>query len=133
MLAIVSTCEEGHDSILHTMWKEWPQVPITKFVVQSNRANTDMGTQHTKSAVIPGILACGTCSIELDATYPTNVIFWHVPSPGRYRVPFLYGDFHVGCANQTFLRRLSLELRPSDSLRISNRLASMLIPCYEKR
>ena len=66
-----------------------------------------MGTQHTKSAVVPGILACGTCSIELDATYPTNVIFWHVPSPGRYCVPFLYGNFHVGYASQTFMWRFS--------------------------
>ena len=73
-------------------------MPITKNLVQSDRANKDMVTEHTKSAVVPRILACGTCSIKLDATYSTNVIFRHVPSPGRYRVPFLYGDFHVAFA-----------------------------------
>ena len=73
-------------------------MPITRVLVQFGRAKKDIGTEHTKSAVVPRILACGTCSIELDATYPTNVIFRHVPSPGRYRVPFLYGDFHIGLA-----------------------------------
>ena len=62
-----------------------------------------MVTEHTKSAVVPGILACGTCSIELHTTYSTDVIFRHVPSPGRYRVPFLYGDFHVGFAESEFV------------------------------
>ena len=85
------------------MWKEWPQVPITENLVQSDRANKDMVTVHTKSAVVPRILACGTSSIKLDTTYSTNVIFRHVPSPGRYRVPFLYGDFHGESADPGFV------------------------------
>ena len=78
-------------------------MPITEILVQSNKANKDMVTEHTKSAVVPRILACGTCSIKLDATYSTNVIFRHVPSPGRYRIPFLYGDFHGEFAESGFV------------------------------
>ena len=60
-------------------------------------------SEHTKSAVVPWVLACGTGSIELHATDSTDVIFRHVPSPGRYRVPFVYGDFHIGFAESKFL------------------------------
>ena len=78
-------------------------MPITRILVQSDRANKDTVVKHTKSAIVPRILACGTCSIELHATYSTDVIFRHIPSPGRYRIPFLYGDFHVGFAESDFV------------------------------
>ncbi len=78
-------------------------MPITKTLVQSDKADKDMVTKHTKSAVVSGILACGTCSIELYAAYSTDVIFRHVPSPGRYRVPLLYRDFHGGLAESDFV------------------------------
>ena len=80
-------------------------MPITKNLLQSDRANKEVVTERTESAVVPGIFACGTCSIELHTTYSTDVIFRHVPSPGSYRVPFLDGDFHVGFAEPDFVSR----------------------------
>ena len=72
-------------------------------LVQPDRDNKDLVTEHTKSTVVPRILARGTCSIELHATNSTDVIFRHVPSPGRYRVPFVYSDFHFRFAESDFV------------------------------
>ena len=52
------------------------------------------GKIRTQSAVIAGIFAGGTCAIELDSTYTTDIVLWHVPSPRGHRVPFVYSDFH---------------------------------------
>lgn len=50
--------------------------------------------ERTERAVIPGIFARRTGSIELDATDATDVVFGHVPAPGGYCVPLVDGDLH---------------------------------------
>ena len=60
--------------------------------------------KHTQSTFITRVFARGTCSVELHSTYTANVIFWHIPSPGRYGVPFFDSDLHNG--NDRRFRRM---------------------------
>ena len=59
-----------------------------------NRSGVPMEPDHTQSAIITGIFACRTGTIELDSTYTANIVLGLVPSPGSYCIPLFDGDLH---------------------------------------
>jgi hypothetical protein len=61
-------------------------------------------TKRTQLAVITGILACGTCAIEMHLTDTTDIVLRDVPSPCSYSIPFPDCYFHSVSATELFLK-----------------------------
>ena len=127
MLSIISMCQEDHDSILHTMWKEWPQVPITKLSFSPIEPARTWGHNIQRAQSSPGYLHVGHVPSNWTRHIPQTSSSGMSHRQDATAFHSFMVTFMLGWQNQTFLQRLWLGLRPSDSLGIRNRLASFTV------
>jgi hypothetical protein len=84
---------------LLTIWKLCPHLPETGVCVSSEKSRRRKEGALTQDAIISGVFACWTCTIEVDLADAADVVVGNIPSPCSYGIPFPDLDLHLDCTS----------------------------------